>query len=175
LLNTAYAVLLSECNKGKEYISAAEYVCNCAGIYGMVAGQSADLLHENDPETSEDTLEYIYQNKTAQLLIAAVTVPSVLQGGKYYSELKQFGKKLGYLFQLTDDILDASGNFDNLGKTTGKDEKEGKLTAVKLYGLDGCKFRADVVGDDCHKILDGLNGDVAFLHDIVNFVKSRLN
>ncbi len=175
LLNTAYSILFGECFKGSEYISAAKFICDAAGIYGMIAGQSADIAHEKDGNADEDTLEYIYENKTAKLLIAAVTVPCVLKNGAYYSEFKQFGKKLGYLFQLTDDILDACGSFENLGKTTGKDETEDKLTAVKLYGLDSCKLRIDVVGDDCHRILDGVSGDVSFLHDVVNFVKSRLN
>ena len=175
LLNTAYSILLGECFKGSEYVSAAKFICDAAGIYGMLAGQSADILHEKDQVPDEDTLEYIYENKTAKLLIAGVTVPSVIKGGANYSELKQFGKKLGYLFQLTDDILDAVGSFDNLGKTTGKDVAEDKLTAVKLYGVDGCRLRADIIGDDCHKILDGVRGDVEFLHDIVNFVKARIN
>lgn len=175
LLNSAYSMLFTECFKGSEYISAAKFICDAAGIYGMIAGQSADIAHENDAAADEDTLDYIYENKTAQLIIAAVTVPSVLKGGAFYSELKQFGKKLGYLFQLTDDILDACGNFETLGKTTGKDEAEDKLTAVKLYGLDSCKLRVDVIGDDCHRILDGVQGDVSFLHNLVNFVKSRLN
>ena len=175
LLNSAYSMLFAECFKGSEYISAAKFICDAAGIYGMIAGQSADIKHENDEVADEDTLDYIYENKTAKLLIAAVTVPCVLKSGAYYSELKQFGKKLGYLFQLTDDILDACGDFSELGKTTGKDEAENKLTAVKLYGLDNCKLRVDVVGDDCHRILEGIDGDVTFLHDVVNFVKSRLN
>ncbi len=175
LLNTAYSILFGECFKGNEYISAAKFICDAGGIYGMIAGQSADLHYENAADADENTLEYIYENKTAKLLIAAVTVPCVLSNGRYYSEFKQFGKKLGYLFQLTDDILDACGSFDKLGKTTGKDEKEDKLTAVKLYGVDSCKLRVDIVGDDCHKILDGVDGDVNFLHDLVNFVKMRLN
>ncbi len=175
LLNSAYSILFSECFKGSEYVSAAKFICEAAGINGMIAGQSADILHENDSDADEGTLEYIYENKTAKLLIAAVTVPCVLKGGSYYSEFKEFGKKLGYLFQLTDDILDACGSFDKLGKTTGKDEAENKLTAVKLYGIDACRLRVDVIGDYCHKILDGVQGDVSFLHDVVNFVKSRLN
>lgn len=175
LLNTAYSILFSECFKGNEYISAAKFICDAAGIGGMIAGQSADILHENDSEPDEDTLEYIYEKKTAELLITAVTVPCVLKGGAYYSEFKEFGRKLGYLFQLTDDILDACGSFDNLGKTTGKDEAEDKLTAVKLYGIDACRLRVDLTGDICHKILDGVQGDVSFLHDLVNFVKSRIS
>lgn len=175
LLNTAYSILFNQCFNGKEYISAAKFICDAAGIHGMIAGQSADILYENSKEVNADILEYIYDKKTAELIIAAVTVPSVLGGGAYYSELKQFGRQLGYLFQLTDDILDACGDFATLGKTTGKDVKEGKLTALKLYDINSCKLRVDLIGDDCHRILDGLNGDVSFLHDLVDFVKSRLN
>lgn len=175
LLNTAYSLLFSECFKGSEYISASKFICDCAGIYGMIAGQSADIAYENDEKVDEDALEYVYDNKTAKLIVAPIIVPSVLSGGAYYSELKQFGKKLGFLFQLTDDILDATGNFEDLGKSTGKDEAEGKLTAVKIYGVDKCRLLADLVGDECHKILDGVHGEVSFLHSLVNFVKLRVN
>ncbi len=174
LLNTAYSILFDQCFKGDEYISAAKFICDGAGINGMIAGQSADILHENDQSSDENVLNYIYENKTSKLIISAVTVPSVLGGGAYYSELKQFGRELGYLFQLTDDILDVCGDFSRLGKTTGKDEAEGKFTCVKLYGLEECKLRADVAADSCNRILDGLNGDAEFLHALVNFVQYRI-
>lgn len=175
LLNTAYSVLFGQCFNGTEYISAAKFICDAAGIYGMIAGQSADILHENDDNADEDTLDFIYENKTSKLIMAAVTVPSVLSNGKYYSELKQFGRKLGYLFQLTDDILDAEGDFEKMGKTLGKDVAENKFTSVRLFGLNSCKLRADIIGDDCHKILEGLSGDVGFLHMLVDFIKTRTN
>lgn len=174
LLNTAYSTLFNECFKGNEYVSAAKYICDCAGVYGMIAGQSADLLHENDDCADENTLEFIYENKTGKLITAATVVPSILNGGKYYSELKALGKKLGYLFQLTDDILDVEGNFEKLGKSLGKDEQENKLTGVRVYGLENCKLRVDVTGDDCIKIIDGIDGDTSFLYGFVNFVKTRL-
>ena len=175
LLNTAYSVLFDQALKGSEYVSAAKYICNCAGVYGMIAGQSADLLHENDDSADESTLEFIYENKTAKLITAAAVVPSILNAGKYYSELRTLGKKLGYLFQLTDDILDVEGNFEKLGKSLGKDSQEGKLTGVKLYGLANCKLRVDIIGDDCIKIIDGIEGDASFLYDFVNFIKTRVN
>lgn len=95
LLNTAYSILLKECRNGAEYVSAAEFICDCAGIYGMIAGQSADLLHEKDKSFNEPTLNFIYENKTGKLLVATVTVASILSGGRCYSELKAFGRDLG--------------------------------------------------------------------------------
>lgn len=174
LLNTAYSVLFGECFKGNDYISAAKFICDCAGINGMIAGQSADLEHENDESVNEKVLNFIYENKTAKLLIAAVVVPSILCGGKYYSELKTFGSVLGNLFQLTDDILDVEGNFGQLGKSTGKDAAEGKYTGVSLYGLDGCKVRADVLADKCMGILEKFDGDTVFLKQLVTFVRQRI-
>lgn len=175
LLNTAYAILLAECRKGAEYISAAEFICSCAGIYGMIAGQSADLLHENDDGCSEEVLDFIYKNKTAQMLTAPLVVPAILSGGKFFSELKLFGTNFGCLFQLTDDILDVEGNFDSLGKSIGKDSQEGKCTAVKLFGLDGAKLRADMLYHKCIKILEGIQGDTTFFKQLVDFMLIRKN
>lgn len=174
LLNTAYSILFAECFKGCEYISAGKFICDCAGIYGMLAGQSADMAYENAEGVDEDALEYVYDNKTAKLILAPILVPSILKAGAFYSQLKVFGEKLGFLFQLTDDLLDATGSFSKLGKTTGKDEAEGKLTAVKIYGIEKSRLLVDFIGDECHKVLDGVQGDVSFLHCLVNFVKSRV-
>ncbi len=175
LLNTAYSVLFGECFNGSEYVSAAKYICDCAGIKGMIAGQSADLLHQNDSEIDEDVLDFIYENKTSKLIMAAVVVPSILCGGKYYSELKLFGRDLGFLFQITDDILDVEGNFENLGKSVGKDSAEGKYTSVRLYGLDKSNVKADLLCERCVKILESFNGNTEFLKDLVNFVRQRIN
>ncbi len=174
LLNTAYSLLFDQCIKGSEYVCAAKFICDCAGIFGMIAGQSADLLHERDEQADESELDFIYENKTGKLITAAAVVPSILNGGKYFSELKALGNKLGYLFQLTDDILDVEGSFKELGKSLGKDEKDGKLTGVKVYGLENCKLRADVLGDECITIIDGMDGDCSFMYGFVDFIKTRL-
>ncbi len=173
LLNTAYSVLLKECRKGVEFVSAAEFICDCAGVYGMIAGQSADLMHEHDKNFNEATLNFIYENKTGKLLTAPVVVPSILGGGRCYSELKTFGRDLGLLFQITDDILDVEGSFENLGKSVGKDGKEEKYTSVNLYGLDGAKLRADVLAERCRTLLEGIDGDREFLLQFVDFVRGR--
>ena len=173
LLNTAYSIILAECRKGAEFVSAAELICECAGIYGMIAGQSADLLYEKSDNCNEEILGFIYLNKTAKMLTAPIVVPAILSGGKYYSELKLFGSSFGSLFQLTDDILDVEGNFSALGKSIGKDSEEGKCTAVKLFGLDGAKLRADMLYDRCIKILEGIDGDTSFFKHLANFMLTR--
>lgn len=175
LLNTAYSILLDECFNGNAQVSASKYICDCAGIGGMIAGQSADLLHENDCNIDEEILNFIHLNKTAKLIMAACVPPSILCGGKYYSEIKTFSHDLGLLFQLIDDVLDVEGSFESMGKSIGKDSSEGKYTAVRLYGLSECKLRADIILDSCIKVLDGLDGDTEFLKNTVYFVRHRIN
>ena len=175
LLNTAYSILFDECFKGGDNVSAAKYICDCAGISGMIAGQSADLLHENDDSVDEEVLKFIHYNKTAKLIMAACVPPSILCRGKYYSEITTFSRDLGLLFQVTDDILDVEGNFENMGKSIGKDSSEGKYTAVRLYGLSDCKLQADLIADRCIKMLEGIDGNTEFLKETVYFVRNRIH
>ena len=173
LLNTAYSVLFDCCRKGAEYVEAAKFLCDCAGIRGMIAGQSADLYCENAGVSDKDWLDYIIKNKTARLITAASTIPSVLCGGKYFPELKQFGEDLGRLFQVTDDILDVKGSFEKMGKTIGKDSEENKLTSVNFYGMDESQILADFLYEKCVNILEGIKGDTQFLRQLAYFVRYR--
>ena len=174
LLNEAYAICFQESMKGEKYAVAAKYLNECAGVYGMIAGQSADMyFSERERAVTEDDLAYIYEHKTGKLLLAPVAIVSILADNKSYLALERFGKLLGRLFQMTDDILDVEGNFETLGKTIGKDETENKLTCVRLYGLEGAKIRADMCAKDCHAMLEGVDGDTAFLHELVDYVLNR--
>lgn len=174
LLNTAYSLCFDQCMKGERFILASKLLAECAGVYGMIAGQSADLCFSGeDREVSEEELQYIYEHKTGKLLLAPVAIASVLSGNKYYFELEKFGKYLGSLFQITDDILDVTGDFSSLGKSLGKDKAENKLTCIRLYGLDGAKIHADMYAKRCYTALDGIDGDTAFLYDLVTYVRDR--
>lgn len=176
LLNEAYALCFRECVKGEKYALAASFLNECAGAFGMIAGQSADLyFSEKDAEVSEDDLNYIYEHKTGKLLLAPVAIASILSGNKYYFPIERFGKLLGRLFQMTDDILDVTGDFSSLGKSIGKDETENKLTCVRLYGLEGAKIRAELCAKECLAVLEGVEGDTEFLKALVEYVLKRTN
>lgn len=174
LLNEAYAICFNESMKGEKYALASKYLNECAGIQGMLAGQSADLLYTaSKAPLMENALSYIYEHKTGKLLLAPVAIACILAENKHFFALERFGKLLGTLFQMIDDILDSVGDFEKLGKTIGKDEKEEKLTCVRLYGLEGAKIRADMCAKDCHTLLEAVDADVTFLHELVDFVQQR--
>jgi geranylgeranyl diphosphate synthase type II len=174
LLNEAYAVCFRECVKGERQILASDYLNACAGIRGMIAGQSADLYHsDKQTEVSEEELLYIYEHKTGKLLLAPIIIPCILNSNKSFVAWEEFGKLLGTLFQMTDDILDVVGSFEELGKSIGKDADENKLTCIKLYGLEGAKIRAEMCAKDCRTVLEGIDGDTQFLLDFVDYLLNR--
>lgn len=174
LLNEAFSICLDQSLKGEKYALAAKFLNECAGIYGMIAGQSADLYFTNGKQdVTETDLRYIYEHKTGKLLLAPVAIASILSDNKWYLPLEEFGKLLGNLFQMTDDILDVTGNFKQLGKSIGKDEAENKLTCIRLYGLEGAKIRADMCAKDCLTVLEGIDGDTTFLNALVDYILNR--
>ncbi len=176
LLNEAYAICFEQCLKGEPFIMASKLLNEYAGAFGMIAGQSADLLSTGRKgEVLEEELHFVYEHKTGKLLLAPIAVANMLSCNKNYLSFEYFGKLLGLLFQMTDDILDVTGNFDELGKSIGKDETVNKLTCVRLYGLEAAKIRADICAKECHAVLEGIDGDTEFLHALIDYVLLRSN
>lgn len=172
LLSYAFDLLLAECGRGEGYLAAARVLSKAAGAEGMVAGQSRDLLYTGE-NAGEGELLAIYRDKTGRL-IAAPLVMAACIAGKYRGEAEAFGLALGDLFQLTDDILDAVGESGKLGKSVGKDEAERKLTAVRVFTLDGARARADACAERCRMQLAAMDGaDTAFLEEFVGYVLNR--
>ncbi len=170
LLNLAFELALGAAGRGPEHLEAARILAEAAGARGMVAGQCADLLAEGKP-CGEEALRFIYAHKTGALLAAPVRMAAAIAGRG--EALTKFGEALGELFQLTDDLLDERGDAAAVGKTLGKDRREGKLTCVRVYGTEGAERRADELVRICKKELDGVDGKTGFLSDLVLFVRNR--
>ena len=143
LLNYAFETIFSANAFSDGYVKAAKLVAEYAGYSGMIGGQVLDLDNEKNENACEKDLYDIYLNKTAKLISAPILAASLICGGKFYKELKEFGYHLGILFQISDDIMDECGTLEKIGKTPHKDGAEDKLTAIKIFGLDGAKKIAE--------------------------------
>ena len=170
LLSYAFDILLNEGERSLRHLHAAQALSRAAGAAGMVAGQSLDLLCTGGAGGERELAE-IYRNKTGRLIAAPVVMAAVL-AGRDTAPAEEFGLALGELFQLTDDLLDALGSSAALGKSVGKDAQEDKLTAVKVYGQDGARARADSCAEHCMALLHKMSG-TDFLYELVSHVRRR--
>lgn len=174
LLNEAYSVCFEESKKGRTYLNAACVLCANAGASGMVAGQSADLFYQGK-EAGRAEAEFIILNKTAKMIMSAVSIPAYVYGAdeNIIAILTEFGKNFGFLFQITDDLLDVTGDFEKLGKTVGKDKVENKISAVRLLGEEKARERAEHYAQICCKLLNELPYESEFLQELTAYVLSR--
>lgn len=175
LLNFAFETLFSDLpdgNVSKGYLDAAAIIAEYAGYSGMIGGQVLDLENENSESATEKELYDIYLNKTAKLILAPILAASCVNGKKYYSELKEYGYNIGILFQITDDIMDACGTLEEIGKTPHKDDAENKLTSIKVFGLDGAKERAFTHYVKAKEIIEKIEG-TGFLTEFTDKIYKR--
>ena len=84
-----------------------------------------------------------------------------------------FGEEVGLLFQIVDDVLDATGTAAELGKTPGKDEAAGKVTYVSLHGLERARELADAVRARVNARLVELPADTTVLAELVATIRDR--
>lgn len=172
LLNYAFEILLSKNDVAENYVRAAGVVAEFAGFSGMIGGQIFDIENEKKTEFSERDLYDTYINKTAKLITAPLLAASLCLGGQYHEELKEFGYNLGVLFQITDDLLDLYGTKEEIGKTPHKDDAENKLTAIRVFGVDGAKAKAEQHYRTAKEIIAKIDG-VGFLTAFTDKMYSR--
>lgn len=179
LLSYAFEIMLESGKKIAadipRFYDAAYEVIKGAGVFGMVAGQAADLKNEDNPEAGEDELKFIHKNKTGAMIKASLLSGAII-GGASEEELDlmaEFGDNYGMLFQITDDILDVEGDYKKLGKSTGKDASSNKLTYPKIYGLEQSKKLAEEIAAKALYVLKKLGKDTEYFVDLVNNTLNR--
>jgi geranylgeranyl diphosphate synthase type II len=106
-----------------------------AGNEGLIGGQVEDLTVEADRAGIED-LKSIHNKKTGALITDCLVAGGLAGGAseKQLSALTDFGKKIGLAFQIKDDLLDLSSDFETQGKDVNSDIAENKLTYPRLLG-----------------------------------------
>ncbi|MBE0495848.1 MAG: polyprenyl synthetase family protein [Campylobacterales bacterium] len=142
-LNThAFAVLASAPLSALVRIRLVEALAVSAGAGGMVLGQAIDCHFENQP-LSLEALEFLHTNKTAKLIAASLKMGAIIanSGEEMEHALEAFGLKLGVLFQIQDDVIDATQTSQEAGKPTGNDGVKNSFT--NLLGVKEALARRD--------------------------------
>ncbi len=115
-----------------------------AGAEGMVGGQAVDIERTGGQGSLAD-VEFIHLHKTARLIQASIEIGALFPdlSDAQWSALSTYGESLGLAFQMIDDVLDVTRSTEELGKTAGKDEEEGKLTYPRFIGVEETKRLAE--------------------------------
>jgi len=138
------------------------------GIAGMIIGQAIDCKFEDKKLTLEQ-LKILHINKTAKLIAASLLMGAVISGLKQEEEnsIYEFGLKLGLLFQVQDDIIDATLSSEEAGKPTRNDEH--KNSFVNLLGIDGANEEKRKLIQELYEQTSQLDENLAkTLHKIIS-------
>src|SRR5689334_2343981 len=113
------------------------------GIEGMVGGQWLDLAAEGRTLQLSELIA-IHRGKTGALIRAACSLGGMAAGAPPESldALRAYGQDIGLAFQIADDVLDATGTSEELGKPAGRDAELSKSTYVALLGVDAARAEA---------------------------------
>ena len=159
-------------------------ICNklaqAIGFKGMVAGQMMDLISEGRYDKFIPDKKFIIQTqrlKTGALIDFSLQAGGIIGGAKK-SELEilsGFGKRIGLAFQIVDDILDATSNEEDLGKTTDLDSKQGKVNFVTLLGLEKSRKKVEDLIIQAKTELEKFSVNTENLMNIAEFVETRKN
>ena len=157
-------------------------ICNklaqAIGFKGMVAGQMMDLISEGRYDKFIPDKKFIIQTqrlKTGALIDFSLQAGGIIGGAKK-SELEilsGFGKRIGLAFQIVDDILDATSNEEDLGKTTDLDSKQGKVNFVTLLGLEKSRKKVEDLIIQAKSELEKFSVNTENLMIIAEFVETR--
>ncbi len=146
-----------------------------SGTFGMVGGQMLDMKGEGR-KLDLSQLAQIHEHKTGKLLSFPFVAAGIVaqQEQKVLKSLQEAGQLIGLAFQVRDDILDVTADFEYLGKTPGKDVVAGKSTYPALLGLDKSH---DILEESLNKaeaIFKDLAEDQGFKQDNIMKIIERL-
>ena len=178
LLTYAFEILAKAPNISNDIkIRLCTLLAERAGAFnGMIAGQMLDLQTDKSPQlSSEEIIKHIEEMKTGCLIAYAAQAGAILGNSSdtEYSAITSYARNIGIAFQISDDILDVIGDASLMGKTLGKDQVQGKLTFVSLYGLEQAKAIAGKLINNAKEDISIFGAKSQRLQELADFIISR--
>lgn len=159
----------------RRMLQAISELGSASGSKGLSGGQFLDLNSEGKMVTLSE-LEYIHTHKTAKLVEASAVCGAIMGGGSEneVERLRKYGRFIGLMYQVVDDILGVTKSSEELGKTAGKDLLCDKATYPKLIGVDGAKKFASELLDKALVELSYFDAEKAApLYHLANYFANR--
>ena len=169
--------LLSEhrlADEPQAQLDMVNMLARAAGSRGMAGGQQIDL-EATGKALEVPELELMHIHKTGALIRAAVRLG--FSCGRIsepeQQKLDRYAKAIGLAFQVVDDVLDCDASTGTLGKTAGKDSRQGKPTYVSAMGLARAREHAEALRAEALGALEALGGRARRLAQLADFIVLR--
>ena len=176
LLTEAFGVLADPATHDDPAVRAelVAGLATAAGASGMVGGQMIDMSPERESLDLEG-IKQLQSLKTGALITFSCEAGAILgrANAAQRAALVGYAQDLGLAFQIVDDLLDAEGTAEELGKPTGQDAAMGKATFVGLLGIEGARAEAERIVAQAHARLDLFGASAELLRDAATFVLKR--
>lgn len=170
----AFELLATDVPDSHKAIKMVGVLSWVAGPSGMVAGQMADMIAENTTPDI-DMVNYIHSNKTAMMFSGAAALGAIAAGAssEIIATMTIYGLKIGLGFQVADDILDVTATTEEMGKTVGKDSKQGKATYPALLGMEKSKEVAEKLANEALELLKDFDDKAELLRGLIFMLLNR--
>lgn len=176
LQTMAFEVLASDRNHDDPAVRADLLLelATASGLMGMAGGQMLDLEAEA-AQAKDIDVQRVQSMKTGALIKAAVAMGAILGHARQAERdaLTIYSENLGLAFQISDDILDVTGDAATVGKATGKDSGANKATFVSQLGLDGARAKLHQTENEALAALEQFGNRAGTLRNAMAFMSSR--
>ena len=159
----------------EQVLAVVRELAHATGLAGLAGGQALDLEHTGRRAGPKE-LELTHHHKTGALIRGSARIGAILAGAgeEGLEAISRYATELGLCFQIVDDVLDAVGSSERLGKRAGGDAERGKATFVSVFGLEGARREADAACERALRALGRLEGrDTSRLEALALFVRDR--
>ncbi|CDR35001.1 polyprenyl synthetase family protein [Criblamydia sequanensis] len=176
LLTHSFEVLskMADVSSDKK-VALIQNLAKAGGGFGMIGGQVMDMESECKRKLSLEELNVLHQKKTGALIICSLLFGGILADAKDadLQILLNFGRCLGAVFQIIDDVIDVTESTSTLGKTALSDVSNNKLTYVSLLGVEKSLEKAKEYQTEGLKYLDEMSIDTESLRLIADSFITR--
>jgi geranylgeranyl diphosphate synthase type II len=175
LLTLAFEVMLRQQGAdARTKLAVVQEMSVAAGMNGMVGGQAIDLESEGKRIPME-LLRQMHMGKTGALFRAALRCGAILAGASeaQLQALTHYADAFGLTFQITDDILDVTGDEAVIGKPVGSDVRNDKSTYVTLTSLEEARQLAAQTVEEGVAALKDFGPEADFLRDLLRYLTKR--
>lgn len=171
----AFQVLAQEIRPAETAARCCAELAQAVGAESLVGGQAADLAGEHIAGGDEVSLRSIHRRKTGALITVSLRLGASVAGagGEQMDALTTYGNCLGLAFQITDDLLDATGEQASMGKRVGKDSRRGKRTYPTLLGVEESRQLVRRQTEEAEEAIELFCDRAAPLIELARFVVER--